>query len=493
MLEAFYHAFNLLISGNTELWGIIQRTLQVSLSATFLSAMLAVPLGAWLAFSPFRGRQGCIVCLNTLMGLPPVVLGLIMYLMLSHNGPLGFLHLLFTPSAMALTQAILALPIIAAISRQHLQPLAERLREFLHALNANNRQTLTILLTEGRTAIATAVLAGFGRAIGEVGAVLIVGGNIAYETRVMTTAIALETSKGNLAIAVALGMVLLGLALVVNVCTGLFSLFMQPRGAPAQQPLEQTPTQPVQTECVLLPSKHRVTPALRFSYVDVILAQRTVLQSIQCTLSPTGCSVLLGHNGAGKSVFLRVGSFLLAQNKGSVQWVDRQNRDAEPPQTAIVFQTPIVLQRSVLANVALPLLLAGESKQESMDNADKILHACQMAHLAKRSACVCSLGEQQQIAMARALVLKPLVVFMDEPTANLDPAANQRIEHLILQMKRAGTKIIMATQHLGQAYRLADEVLMLHQGKLVEQTPANLFFKQPKTREGHAFLQHESL
>ncbi len=494
MLEAFHHAFLLLISGNPELWGIIQRTLQVSLSATLLGAILAIPLGIWLAFSRFPMRQVYIIGINTFMGLPPVVVGLLMYLLLSHSGPLGFLRLLFTPSAMAVTQALLAMPIIAAITCQHLEPIADRLKEFLYSLKATCGQTLWILMLEGRSAILTAVLAGFGRAIAEVGAVLIVGGNIAHETRVMTTAIALETSKGDLALAVALGIVLLSLALAVNVCGGLLQFLARYRtvipGGFFFKNKEEKPFT-LQQNLVVLPGHKHPTPSLEYSQVGVTINQHFLLQGIDCKLASTGCSVLLGHNGAGKSVFLRVGSGLLPHTQGKIRWIEHGACATPSPKRAIVFQAPVMLSRSVLANVALPLRLAGVSKQTSAQRAHEALKHCQMGHLARRSAAVCSLGERQQIAMARALVVKPRVIFMDEPTANLDPTASGRIERFVLHMKQNGVKIIMATQHLGQARRLADEIVVIHQGKLIEQTPAATFFQQPKTKEGRAFLHHE--
>lgn len=214
--EALTVALALVFSGNADLVEIVLLSLYVSLSATFLSCLLGVPLGALLATTRFPGRRICIVIVNALMGLPPVVVGLIVYLYLSRSGPLGFLGLLYTPTAMIIAQTILIAPIVIALTRQVLEDLHAEYSEPFRSLGLSRLQTMQALIWEGRYPLLTVGLAGFGRAIAEVGAVMIVGGNIDHLTRVMTTSIALETSKGNLPLALALGMVLLAIALAVN-------------------------------------------------------------------------------------------------------------------------------------------------------------------------------------------------------------------------------------------------------------------------------------
>lgn len=192
-------------------------SLYVSLSAVFIASCLALPLGAWLAQSQFSGRSAAIAVLNALMGLPPVVVGLIVYLLLSRAGPLGSLGILFTPNAMIVAQTVLVFPIITALTLQVMQDEWREYEEQLKSLNASRWQCIKALLWDARFSLATAVLAGFGRAISEVGAVMIVGGNIDGVTRLMTTAIALETSKGDLQLALALGFVLIAIVVAVNV------------------------------------------------------------------------------------------------------------------------------------------------------------------------------------------------------------------------------------------------------------------------------------
>ncbi len=209
-------AGGLIIGLDPDLMEIIGLSLRVSLVALAVAAAIGLPLGAATALYRFPGRTGLIVLINALMGLPPVVVGLIVYLMLSRSGPFGVFNLLFTPTAMIIAQAILVTPIIAALTRQVVEDLWREYAEQLTSLGVTPGHAIGTLLWDGRFSILTAVLAGFGRASAEVGAVMIVGGNIDHTTRVMTTAISLETSKGNLELALALGVVLLTISLGVN-------------------------------------------------------------------------------------------------------------------------------------------------------------------------------------------------------------------------------------------------------------------------------------
>ena len=214
--DALQTALALLLRLDGDLTAIVGLSLLVSLSAVFLAALAGLPVGAAVALYRFPGRQAVRVLLNALLGVPPVVIGLVVYLFLSRAGPLGGLGLLFTPTAMIIAQWLLVTPIIAALTQQTVSDLHDEYAEQLRSLGVGAGRAIPTLLWEGRLSLVVAVMAGFGRAIAEVGAVIIVGGNINHVTRVMTTAIALETSKGNLALALALGMVLLVLALAVN-------------------------------------------------------------------------------------------------------------------------------------------------------------------------------------------------------------------------------------------------------------------------------------
>jgi tungstate transport system permease protein len=214
--EAVAAAIGLIWGADPDLWKIIALSLGVSGSAVLAAAALGLPLGALIALYRFPGRGALVVALNAAMGLPPVVVGLVVYLLLSRAGPLGSWGLLFTPTAMVIAQTFLVLPIIAALARQTVEDLWREYDEQLRSLGASRPRAALTLLRDGRLSLLTSVLAGFGRAIAEVGAVIIVGGNIAGVTRTMTTAIALETSRGDLALALGLGLVLIGLSATIN-------------------------------------------------------------------------------------------------------------------------------------------------------------------------------------------------------------------------------------------------------------------------------------
>jgi tungstate transport system permease protein len=213
---ALLQAIGLLADADSGLYAIIALSLRVSLAAVAVAALIALPLGALVATTRFSGRTGVVVALNALMGLPPVVVGLLVYLALSRAGPLGSLGLLFTPGAMVVAQTILIAPILAALARQVVEDAWSEYSEQLRSLGASPARVVLTMLWDTRFSLVTVVLAGFGRAAAEVGAVMIVGGNIDGVTRVMTTAIALETSKGDLPLALALGIVLVALVLGIN-------------------------------------------------------------------------------------------------------------------------------------------------------------------------------------------------------------------------------------------------------------------------------------
>ena len=213
---AILQAFSLIFSGDAALAEIFWLSVKVSLTAVLIACAIGLPLGAVLAVQRFPGRGALVSIVNTLMGMPPVVVGLIVYLHLSRSGPLGWLGLLYTPTAMIIAQVILITPIIAALSCQILEDLHEDYRDLFTSLVVPRRIAVFSYIYDARFSLLTVVLAGFGRAVSEVGAVIVVGGNIDHLTRVMTTTIALETSKGELELARALGMVRMGKALLVN-------------------------------------------------------------------------------------------------------------------------------------------------------------------------------------------------------------------------------------------------------------------------------------
>lgn len=223
LLEGLLQAFRLVLGLDPALIEISLRSLRVTLTALLVACAIALPLGAYLAVRRFRLRRYVIAVLNALMGLPPVVVGLIVYVFLSRSGPLGVFGLLFTPTAMIIAQVVIIVPLIASIAHQALRELWSDYHDLLISMNASQGQRIRALLWDGRRALLTAALAGFGRGIGEVGAIMVVGGNIDHHTRVLTTAIALETGKGDFALALALGFILIAIAIGVNLAIHILS------------------------------------------------------------------------------------------------------------------------------------------------------------------------------------------------------------------------------------------------------------------------------
>ena len=216
ILQGLYEALRLIVTLDADLIEISMRSLYVTLTAVALASVIGLPVGAWLAVRRFRYRRSVIALMNALMGLPPVVVGLIVYLLLSRSGPFGVFGLLFTPTAMIIAQVVIITPLVASIAHQAIRELWAEYHDLLISLNTSRGQRMRTLIWDGRRALLTAALAGFGRGIGEVGAIMIVGGNIDHVTRVLTTAIALETGKGDFALALGLGFVLIFLAIAVN-------------------------------------------------------------------------------------------------------------------------------------------------------------------------------------------------------------------------------------------------------------------------------------
>lgn len=229
-LAPFIIAFDMLASAEPELMGIIKLSLAISFTAVGISLLIGLPIGAVLSSHRFPGRGAIIVITNTFLGMPPVVVGLFIYVLISQSGPLGWLEILYTPYAMALAQTVLVLPIAIALSRQVFETLNSEYTPLFQSLGTGRWHRIQTLVIDGRIALITIALACFGRAISEVGAVIIVGGNIRHFTRVMTTAIALETSKGELAIALALGLVLLTIAFLVNIASQFLRKYFKQAG-----------------------------------------------------------------------------------------------------------------------------------------------------------------------------------------------------------------------------------------------------------------------
>jgi tungstate transport system ATP-binding protein len=237
----------------------------------------------------------------------------------------------------------------------------------------------------------------------------------------------------------------------------------------------------------------RASPSLLPLALDQVVfavGDRRIIDGVSLLLEAGPRTVIVGPNGAGKSVLLRLCHGLLNPTSGTIRWASLES-PAGPRRQAMVFQRPVLLRRTAVANVAYALAIAGVPRVQRMPRALDALRRVGLAHLAKHPARVLSGGEQQRLALARAWALSPEVLFLDEPTASLDPGATQEIEKGIAAVHASGTKIVLVTHNLGQARRLGDEILFLHQGRIAERAPADRFFKQPASREAAQFLEGE--
>ena len=229
---------------------------------------------------------------------------------------------------------------------------------------------------------------------------------------------------------------------------------------------------------------------LRLEDVSFVAAGKTIIERVSLTLESGPRTIILGPNGAGKSVLMRLCHGLLAPTSGGIEWAAPERR-GERRRQAMVFQRPVMLRRSALANVEYGLKLAGVARRERGAQARAALQSVGLTELADRAARVLSGGEQQRLALARAWALRPEVLFLDEPTANLDPGASAEVERIIQAIHAGDTKVIMTTHNLGQARRLADEILFLYEGRLVERAAADEFFRTPRSAEAKAFIEGE--
>jgi tungstate transport system ATP-binding protein len=229
---------------------------------------------------------------------------------------------------------------------------------------------------------------------------------------------------------------------------------------------------------------------LRLDVVSFAAGGRTIVDRVSLVLEAGPRTIILGPNGAGKSVLMRLCHGLLAPTSGRIEWASPE-RPGERRRQAMVFQRPVMLRRSALANIEYALSVAGVAGAARAEQAHAALESVGLAHLAERSARVLSGGEQQRLALARTRALRPEVLFLDEPTASLDPGASAEVERIIQAIADAGTKIVMCTHNLGQARRLGDEILFLNQGRLAERAPVDRFFDQPASAEARGFIKGE--
>lgn len=410
-------------------------SLTVSGSATVLALLIGLPLASICARNNFTGKHGLRVLVRTLYGLPPVVVGVVVYLALSRKGPMGGLELLFTLEGMVIAQTLLILPLVWGLSWGALEKIPKQVLE-THGMIGRKNGVFTHL-REARGGVINAILVGFGRAIAEVGAVMVVGGNIAGKTRVLTTSIVMETSQGDLDAAMMLGSILLFIALLASA----LALILEEGGFVFSARERKI----IEPELIIFDDFSLNVDSLSWD-----IENSPILSDVSLEIGKGGCVAILGASGSGKSSLLRHISKLESGSSGTITATGK---------IMMIHQHPVILFGSVLANVCH----TGVSEEVAM----WWLKQVGLEDMAERDPGSLSGGERQRLSMARALSLQPDLLILDEFTANLDGPNVSTLEKLVSNHIDRGGGVIMATHNPFQAKRMADDLIVLDKGKVV--------------------------
>ncbi len=422
---------------STNLWDVVVRTLVTSGSATVLAGVVAIGLAIVLANSEWKVKPLLRGITQALYGLPPVVVGVVVYITLSKDGVLGSLNWLFTIQGMIIAQTILIFPLILGVSWAALERVSSDKRDVLRVMNATPKQRVLLEIYCARRGITNAILLGFGRAVAEVGAVLMVGGNIAGKTRVLTTSVVLETSVGRLDVALQIGLILLIISLIIAFGVQ-FLQYIRFFGKQSFG-LESASSEPFED--------------FNVSWENLVVEKDGVQIVKSCSLEVSGNEIvaLMGESGSGKSTLLRA---MCGLENGS-------NRFAH--QLAFVPQNPVL----VMDSVAMELSLASRLHDQLPDAGGYFASLCNFEEKGNQRTDSLSGGEIQRVAFLRALSMNREILILDEATSELDGGSVERIEQQILSFKQRGGGIVFATHNPSQAQRLADRILFIHEGAFI--------------------------
>ena len=422
---------------STNLWDVVVRTLVTSGSATVLAGVVAIGLAIVLANSKWKGKPFLRGVTQALYGLPPVVVGVVVYIALSKDGVLGSLNWLFTIQGMIVAQTILIFPLIFGVSWTALERVSSDKRDVLRVMNATPKQRVFLEIYCARRGITNAVLLGFGRAVAEVGAVLMVGGNIAGKTRVLTTSVVLETSVGRLDVALQIGLILLIISLLI--AFGL-QLLQYIRYFERQSlGLESASSEPFEDFSI--------------SWKNLVVERDGISIIKSCSLDVSGNEIvaIMGESGSGKSTLLRA---MCGLEKESSRYADR---------LAYVSQNPVL----VMDSVAMEFGLASRLHDHLPDAGKYFASICNFEEKGNQRTDSLSGGEIQRVAFLRALSMNRQILILDEVTSELDGGSVERIEQEILSFKERGGGVVFATHNPSQAQRLADRILFIHEGEFI--------------------------
>jgi tungstate transport system ATP-binding protein len=424
---------------STNLLDVVIRTLITSGSATILAAIVAIGLAMILANVEWKIKPLLRGVTQALYGLPPVVVGVAVYIALSKNGVLGSLNWLFTVQGMIVAQTLLIFPLILGVSWTALERVSSEKRDVFRVMNANKRQRLFLEMYCARRGITNAVLLGFGRAVAEVGAVLMVGGNIAGKTRVLTTSVVLETSVGRLDVALQLGLVLLFISLVTAFALQLIQYvrFFEGHEFGQDDPLDL----PVELFTA------------NWDDLRVLKDEKVIVDFCKIQLSGNEIVALMGESGSGKSTLLRAMCGLETNTNQNIHDI------------AYVSQNPVLVMDTVAMELGLPSRLHDELPNAGLHYGS----ICKFEEKGGQRTDSLSGGEIQRLAFLRALSMNRKILILDEVTSELDGHSIEQVEHEILKFKNRGGSVLLATHNPQQAERLADRVLYIHEGEIIDE------------------------
>ena len=424
---------------STNLWDVVLRTLVTSGSATIIAGVFGMLAAMVLANADWKIKPFLRVLTQALYGLPPVVVGVAVYIVLSKDGVFGSLNWLFTIQGMIVAQTLLIFPLIFGVSWTALERVSSEKRDVFRVMNASRRQRMFLEMYCARRGITNAILLGFGRAVAEVGAVMMVGGNIAGKTRVLTTSVVLETSIGRLDVALQLGLVLLTISLATAFCLQLvqFVRFFEQRSYGEEEMVRQS-FEPFVAE-----------------WKDLTVSKdgRTIIDACSLQISGGEIVAIMGESGSGKSTFLRAVVGL------------EHTRSAYGHDLAYVAQNPVLVMDTVAMELELPSKLHNE-----LANAGKqYAMLCGFDEKGGQRTDTLSGGEIQRLAFLRALMMGRKILVLDEVTSELDGVSIEQIEHQMKLFKDRGGSIVFATHNPLQASRLADRILYIDHGKFIDE------------------------
>ncbi len=466
----FFKAFELLLSFDKEVYFIAFTSIKVASISILISSLFSVPIAIIIGLNKFKLKRPLVALLNALTALPTTVVGLFVYFIISRSGPLGSFDLLFTQPGIIVGLVILSSPIITTIIVTGLDKLDERIYDTLRTLGANKPTIIKTIIFETKTVIITAILTGFGRVIGEVGIAMMIGGNIRWYTRTLTTAIVLETSKGEFAFGFSLGIILMMIAIIVN-----FLLhYLKSIKLKKQYKVDESHFNQLSETVNYKPVKQKSKTEFDIYINNLTFAYKkglTVLDIDKLRIESGKIYSFLGPSGSGKTTFLKLLNGLLKSDKNTIFLndvpIEKDNYHTVRKKTVYVHQNPLLLSGTVYDNVAYGLKIRNMKKDEIRKIVSNSLKIVGLDGFEGRDSKNLSGGEIQRVAISQAIAITPDVLFLDEPTANIDNENIKRLEHTLKELNKDYQKtIIVSTHNVSFSKLISDKVYYLRKGKI---------------------------